>query len=171
MNNKLPSSELIIRPASFNDIQYIQNIVAKTWPATYKPILGKEQVDYMIGKFYSTPSLEEQMKNRHHFFLALNNYSPVGFASFSHTHAKTYKLHKLYVLPHIQKKGIGKRLLETVETVAKSIGGQVLQLNVNRHNKAKKYYEKNGFIVVKEEDIDIGNGYYINDYVMEKRLV
>jgi diamine N-acetyltransferase len=171
MNNHLPSSELIIRPASFNDIQYIQDIVAKTWPVTYTSILGKEQVDYMIGKFYSTPSLEEQMKNHHHFFLALNNYSPVGFASFSHAQAKTYKLQKLYVLPGLQKKGIGKMLLETVETVAKSMGGQILQLNVNRHNKAKKYYEKNGFMVVKEEDIDIGNGYYMNDYVMEKSLL
>jgi diamine N-acetyltransferase len=171
MNNHLPSSELIIRPASFNDIKYIQDIVTKTWPATYTSILGKDQVDYMIGKFYSTPSLEEQMKNLHHFFLALNDYSPVGFASFSHVEGKTYKLQKLYVLPDIQKKGIGKMLLETVETVAKSMGGQILQLNVNRHNKAKKYYEKNEFIVVKEEDIDIGNGYYMNDYVMEKRLL
>jgi diamine N-acetyltransferase len=171
MNNKLPASELIVRPASFNDIKYIQEVADKTWPAAYTPILGKKQVEYMLGKFYSTPSLEEQMKNHHYFFLALDNYAPVGFASFSHTGSKTCKLQKLYVLPDIQKKGIGKKLLETVEEVSKSMGAEILQLNVNRHNMAKSFYEKNGFKVLKKEDIDIGNGYFMNDYVMEKPLV
>ncbi len=171
MNKNLPSAELIIRPASFNDIKYIQQIAATTWQLTYTSILGKEQVDYMLGKFYSTPSLEDQMKNKHYFFLALQNYTPVGFASFSHQGEKTYKLEKLYVLPDVQKTGAGKKLLKTVETVAKSLGAEKLILNVNRKNKAKTFYEKNGFTVIGEGDIDIGNGYFMNDYIMSLTLV
>ncbi len=64
-----------------------------------------------------------------------------------------------------------KKLLETVETVAKSMGAENLILNVNRKNKAKTFYEKNGFAVVREEDIDIGKGYFMNDYIMEKTLL
>jgi len=41
---------------------------------------------------------------------------------------------------------------------------------VNRQNNAKNFYEKLGFVVIKEEDIDIGNGYFMNDYVMEMML-
>ncbi len=88
MNKKFPSSGLVIRPASFNDIKYIQQIAATTWQRTYTPILGTDQLDYMLGKFYSTPSLEDQIKNKHHFFLALQNYMPVGFAPFSHAGEK-----------------------------------------------------------------------------------
>jgi GNAT superfamily N-acetyltransferase len=171
MNKNFPSSGLVIRPASFNDIKHIQQIAAITWQLTYTPILGKEQVDYMLGKFYSTPSLEDQIKNKHHFFLALQNYTPVGFASFSHQGEKTYKLEKLYVLSEVQKTGAGKKLLETVETVAKSMGAEKLILNVNRKNKAITFYQKNGFTVIREEDIDIGNGYFMNDYIMSLTLV
>ncbi|MEI9808163.1 MAG: hypothetical protein WDO16_09960 [Bacteroidota bacterium] len=41
---------------------------------------------------------------------------------------------------------------------------------MNRSNNAKLFYEKIGFIVIREEDIDIGNGYLMNDYVMEKQV-
>jgi GNAT superfamily N-acetyltransferase len=170
MNNNIPSSELVIRPASFNDIKYVQQIADATWQQAYTPILSKDQIDYMLGKLYSTPSLEDQMKNNHYFFLALQNYTPVGFASFSHVGGKTYKLQKLYVLPNLQKTGAGKKLLETVETVAKSMGAEELILNVNRKNKAKTFYEKKGFKVIREEDIDIGNGYFMNDYIMSLTL-
>ncbi|MCW3109879.1 MAG: GCN5-related N-acetyltransferase [Segetibacter sp.] len=170
MNNHLPSSELVIRPASFNDIPFIRQIADKTWPTAYEALLGKEQVAYMLEMLYSHSALEDQMKKQHYFFLALKDYEPVGFASFSHIGSDIYKLHKLYVLPSQQKTGLGKTLLETVETISKSMGAKKLQLNVNRKNIARNFYERNGFTVIKEEDIDIGGGYFMNDYIMEKDL-
>jgi ribosomal protein S18 acetylase RimI-like enzyme len=170
MNKSLPSSQLVIRPASFTDIPFIRQIAIETWPSAYEALLGKEQVAYMLDWIYSPDALEKQMKEHHYFFLALKEYKPVGFASFSNVGKDIYKLQKLYVLPSQQKTGLGKKLLETVETVSKSMGGKILQLNVNRKNIAKAFYERNGFIVLKEEDIDIGSGYYMNDYVMEKDL-
>jgi GNAT superfamily N-acetyltransferase len=170
MNNHLPAAELIARPASFNDIETIQDIAAKTWPFAYEKLLGKKQVDYMLGLFYSKPALEEQMKNKHYFFLALKDFEPIGFASFSKVEASIYKLQKLYVVPDVQNTGAGKHLLNTVETVTKSMGAQRLQLNVNRKNPAKTFYEKQNFKILREEDINIGSGYFMNDYIMEKIL-
>ena len=46
-----------------------------------------------------------------------------------------------------------------------------LQLNVNRINKARFFYERLGFSVTREEDTDIGHDYFMNDFVMEKPLV
>lgn len=171
MNSHIPSSnDLVIRPASFNDIKYIQQVAAEIWPVAYKDILSKEQLDYMLELFYSAPALEQQLKDNHHFFLAVKDAQPVGFASFSHEGGDVYKLQKLYVLPGVQGTGAGKELLKTVETVAYSMGGKYLQLNVNRRNMAKDFYEKNGYRVIAEKDIDIGKGYWMIDFIMQKEL-
>ena len=69
-----------------------------------------------------------------------------------------------------QKTGAGKALLQRVEKESKNLGATKLQLNVNRHNIAKTFYERNGFAVIEEADIDIGYGYFMNDYIMEKDL-
>ena len=119
---------------------------------------------------YSTAALQEQMTTDHEFVIAYSGKEPVGFASISVVAPETFKLHKLYVLPSQQGKGMGKYIVESILTSMKSKGGRILQLNVNRHNQAKLFYEKIGFTVIREEDIDIGNGYYMNDFVMEKKL-
>jgi GNAT superfamily N-acetyltransferase len=170
MNNKLPSSGLLIRPATFTDIPFIRDIAYKTWPSAYEDLLGKQQVEYMLNRFYSVDSLEDQIKNQHYFFLALKNYVPIGFTSFSEVYHGVYKLQKLYVLPNEQKTGVGQELLGTIETIARSRGAAKLQLNVNRKNVAKSFYVRNGFTIIDKADIDIGNGYYMNDYIMEKQL-
>lgn len=170
MKKSLDSSELVIQAATFNDIRWIQDIVTQTWPVTYTSILSQKQVNYMVDKFYSTSSLAEQMNNGHHFLLASKEFNHIGFASFSHVNENIYKLEKLYVLPSQQKTGAGKALLQIVEKEAKSMGAARLQLNVNRKNSARGFYEKNGFDIIREEDIDIGNGYFMNDYIMQKDL-
>ena len=93
----------------------------------------------------------------------------VGFASVSEQEKGYFKLHKIYVLPATQGTGAGKYLLNEVEKYVQNAGGKKLSLNVNRFNKAKGFYEKMGFAVIREEDIPIGP-YWMNDYVLEKNL-
>ena len=171
MNSNFPSSILVIRPASFNDIPYIQEIVYETWPIAYGQILSNDQLQYMLDLFYRSSALQQQMHDNHHFYLALQDFKPIGFASFSQTENDVYKLQKLYVLPQVQKSGAGGQLLKTVEAAVKSKEGKSLLLNVNRNNTALSFYEKHGFKVIKEEDINIGHSYFMNDYVMEKKLL
>ncbi len=170
MENHMPSDGLVIRPASFNDIETIRLIAQQTWPNAYGQLLGAQQVVYMLSLLYSYEALEKQMQENHYFFLALKDYKPIGFASFSATEKNIFKLQKLYVLPQQQKTGAGLALIKTVEQIVKSMGGSTLILNVNRKNNAKQFYSKLGFTIKQEEDIDIGSGYFMNDYVMEKLL-
>lgn len=170
MNKDLKKTGLAIRIATFDDIPLIQNIVSLTWPEAYVKILGEQQVDYMLRKFYSTAALTGQMKDKHIFLIAFLNNQSIAFASFSAVDQRIYKLQKLYVLHSEQKSGAGKAMLQTVEEKVKSLGATKLQLNVNRQNIAKAFYEKNGFAVIEETDIDIGNGYFMNDYIMQKDL-
>jgi ribosomal protein S18 acetylase RimI-like enzyme len=160
------SPELQVRPVSLDDIPHIQSIAKTTWPITYGRILSAEQLRYMLDKLYSTQSLTQQIEHGHNFYMAIEKDNPIGFASFTHEYDVTYKLQKIYVLPTVQKTGAGKKLLQTVEDIVRRSNGEILLLNVNRFNPAKGFYEKHGFKIIKEEDIDIGSGYFMNDYVM-----
>jgi len=153
-------------------IPLIRQLTLQVWPQTYAPIVTQEQIHYMINLIYSTESLQKQIREGQQFIFAYNQGEPVAFASYSQNHEEphVYKLHKLYCLPNTQGKGIGKKLVEFIAQEVRSTGATELELNVNRHNPAKSFYEKLGFAVAREEDIDIGNGYFMNDYVMRKAI-
>ncbi len=162
--------QLVIRKATAADIPAIRHIAHATWPATYGPILSQEQIDYMLQWMYSEGTLLEQMQQGHQFYMAELNGKAHGFAGVSDEGNAVFKLHKLYVIPDTQKTGAGKALLQQVIHYTKTNGGTQLLLQVNRHNNAKGFYEKEGFIILKEADTDIGNGYFMNDYIMQLPL-
>ena len=158
-------NELIIRKATIEDLSTVMKLADVVWPLTYKDILSAEQVRYMMDLFYSEDSLKEQF-NKHTFLIAYLGDEPVGFASYSLSGAEIYKLQKLYVNTNIQGRGLGRALIDFIVKDVQSMGGVALELNVNRFNKARMFYEKIGFEVIREEDIDIGLGHWMNDYVM-----
>ncbi len=166
------SDVLVIRTAEAEDINAIGYLAYQIWPSAYKDILNFEQLHYMLQYFYSPESLREQMLKKHHVFLIAETEEeePIGFASFSKIQQGVFKLHKLYVLPGLQNMNVGRSLLECVLEECALEGGEKLQLNVNRNNKAISFYEKLGFAIVGEENVDIGNGHVQEDFVMEKNL-
>jgi len=165
----LPYSMAIIN-GGLQEIPQIQAIVAEAWPAAYREILSASQIQYMIDLFYSTDVLRENLQAGHSFLIYLDTAgTALGFAGFELNYHNTTqaKLHKLYVLPDTQGKGVGRQLLDAVRQKVQDAGQTHLLLNVNRDNKARFFYEKYGFTVARSEDSDIGNGYFMNDYVME----
>ncbi|MBC7828800.1 MAG: GNAT family N-acetyltransferase [Chitinophagaceae bacterium] len=164
-------NELEIRLADADDINTIGYLAQQIWPAAYKDILSPSQLEYMLNLIYSPEALKQQMNQQHQFLIAVLGEEPVGFASYSSAGDEgVYKLHKLYVAPQLHGKGLGKALLDFIIEEIISLGATTLRLNMNRDNKAKNFYQRSGFIIIKEEDIDIGNNYFMNDYVMEKKL-
>ncbi|HCY89579.1 MAG TPA: GNAT family N-acetyltransferase [Chitinophagaceae bacterium] len=161
-----------VREASVSDAGIIRQLAYDTWPSAYGNILSDEQISYMLKLFYSEPSLLHQMQAQLHRFLILyRDGQPVGFASFSPKAGGPhglFRLHKLYVLPSEQGKGGGKKLMDGLFQIIKASSATAIECNVNRFNPAKLFYERLGFRVEREEDIDIGNGYWMNDYVMRK---
>jgi GNAT superfamily N-acetyltransferase len=162
----------IIRNATPADVEIIRSIADKTWWHTYSPILEKEQIEYMLGEIYSVEKISAQLTNHTQSYLLLvEDGTPVAFAGYSprEEDPEIYKLHKLYCLPETQGKGYGKTLIDAVAAKTVEAGKHTLDLNVNRHNKAKSFYEKMGFEIAYEEDTAIGQ-YWMNDYVMRKKL-
>lgn len=163
---------ITLRKAKEQDIEVIRNIAAATWPSTYLELIGQEQIDYMLEKMYNKGELLNQFLGGHIFIIAEDNENQYGFAGYSiiDLEAKIYKLHKLYVLPSAHGKGVGKLLINEVFNQAKEAGASALQLNVNKQNKAKDFYLKGGFEIKEPVKIDIGGGYFMDDYVMEYRF-
>ena len=165
-----PTETMTIRKAFPADIPLIRDMAYKIWPSTYGSILSQQQIDYMLDLFYSEKALHEQMEQHIEFIIVYDGVHPVGFASFGLSEPRVYKLHKIYVLPSQQGRGTGRFIIDQLVNAMKTKDATSLQLNVNRQNNAKSFYEKLGFTVIKEEDIDIGKGYFMNDYVSEKKL-
>ncbi|RCH54529.1 GNAT family N-acetyltransferase [Mucilaginibacter hurinus] len=161
-----------IREATISDVETIRQLANEIWWDCYAPILEPEQITYMLAEIYSTAKLTEQIKNGTQIYLLLvAEAQPVAFAAFAvrEENKEIYKLHKLYCLPAMQGRGFGKALLNAVMQRVKAAGKSILELNVNKYNKAKAVYEKAGFNVIYEEDIPIGP-YFMNDFVMRKEL-
>lgn len=151
--------------------EVVRTIAEETWPIAYGEILSTAQLEYMFDMMYSTTSLLEQAaKKNSQFLLAKEGNDYLGFASYEidiHQTNKT-KIHKIYILPETQGKGIGKKLIDYIAVEAQKQKNIAIVLNVNKYNKALYFYLKLGFSNVKEEVIDIGHGYVMDDYVMEK---
>jgi GNAT superfamily N-acetyltransferase len=164
-------SPYTIRDASVKDIELIRSLCAEIWPATYAPILDKGQLDYMMEWMYSPASLQKQLQEGCHFLLLYNKDKPVGYASYQRLQEHHYKLHKLYILPTFQCNGAGRYFLSYIHEQVKAQQGQSIELQVNRQNKARYFYEALGYHIQEEVDIAVGNGYYMNDYIMVLQLI
>lgn len=167
--------ELNIREAGLVDIPAIRAIAEVAFRDTYREILSPGQMEYMMEWMYSEESLKKQMTEEGNRFFIIDD---VGYVSFrpdgmTEEGVDRFHLEKLYVLPTCQGAGIGRKLFDKVvmEVKALSGGNAALELNVNRYNKALQFYEHIGMYRAQCGDFPIGNGYYMNDYVMRIDLV
>ena len=164
---------ITVLPATATDFDTIRSIAYETWPIAYGEILSKSQLDYMLGAFYNDTALKESVSRKgHHFVLANEGNQTLGFASFewNYDHQKQTKIHKIYILPSAQGKGVGKVLIDYIAIEARKQGSLTLCLNVNRFNKAINFYEKMGFSIISEVNIELEYGYLMEDYVMERPI-
>lgn len=161
-------------PAGTDQVEIIHKLAHRTWPVSYKEMISPGQMKYMLNMMYSHESLEYQIeKQQHTFIIAYDDETPVGFAAYFPKYdisPAIYRLDKLYVLPDQQGKGIGKKLIDHIISIIKPQGAALLELTVNRNNKALSFYQKLGFKITKEIDQPIGEGFFMNDYVMQKDL-
>ncbi len=167
-------NQMMLRTANLTDRALIRSISERTWPSTYGHIISQEQIDFMLDWMYSDESLEKQMDSGCVFYIASikkenEQWDDVGFCSVGpeeNKGSKSHKLNKLYVLPAAQGTGTGKALLVKAIEFAKVAGSSSIFLQVNKHNDAYSFYLKQGFIKEAEFKFDIGNGFYMDDYVM-----
>ena len=159
---------LSIQKATATDIPLIRQLTFAIWPQTYSSVISKEQIDYMLEMMYNPAILQKQMEEDGcTLIIVYDDAEPVAFASYNETEPQLWKLNKIYILLSQQGKGTGKFIINYIVDEIKTKHAKALQLQVNRQNKAKGFYENLGFKIIKTADFDIGNGFFMNDYVME----
>ena len=149
-------------------IPVIEKLAQEIFPATYSTILSGEQIDYMMDWMYSKESLEKQLADGHVYHIAHLDDVPVGYSSVQMVDEGVWHLQKIYLKPDLQGKSVGKQMfLNAVDYIRQN--SQLpctVELNVNRNNKAVDFYKHLGMSILRQGDFHIGNGFYMNDYIM-----
>ncbi len=163
--------QISITPLEPSSIDELIALARRIWHAHYPGIITVEQIDYMLERGYTRQLIEDELKAGVHWLNISADGAMIGFAALGPYGDSTIKLHKLYLLPEYHGQGIGARALAEVEGMACASGAARLVLNVNKHNhKAIRSYQRAGWQVAEEVVNDIGNGYVMDDYVMEKNI-
>lgn len=168
-----------IRSATSDDIALIGNMAEVVFRETYRNILSPEQMEYMMEWMYSAHSLEKQMDNLgHKYFIASVEGRSAGYMSLNREKplpdgTELFHLQKIYVMPDFQKNGLGRLLIDKAIDYVKTLSSAPcrIELNVNRNNPAVGFYMNMGFRKVRQGDFYIGNGFYMNDYIMAVEIL
>ena len=147
-----------------NGIKEMSEMATAILREHYDPIIGKEQNDYMLDMFQSVEAVTEQLSHGYNYYFAKKDGANAGFLAFYPREGALY-LSKLYLYKDQRGKGFSRVMLEFLKEKAKELGLNRIELNVNRNNPSVQIYEKLGFTVAWEEKNDIGNGFYMDDYV------
>lgn len=164
------ASELSIAPLAEGDIAAVIDLAGVIWRRHYPGVISMEQIDYMLAQRYTPAVIRAQMQSGNAWWdKAVLDGRIIGFAQYE-LYEHSMKLDKLYVHQDHQRQGYGGRMLAHVEDAARRHGLSTVRLNVNKHNlNSIEAYRKNGYAVVETVVADIGRGFVMDDYVMEKK--
>lgn len=160
-----------VKPANTKlDFKIIEDLAKQIWHQHYPDIISLEQIEYMLAKFNSAKAIEGAVKKGTQFYYLTFNETPVGYTAIE-PQADFLFLSKLYVLKDFRGKGIGKAALNFIDEEVKKLELMAIRLKVNKYNTASiAAYEKLGFIKRKAMITDIGNGFIMDDFELEKRF-
>lgn len=155
--------------AQLTDLSFVADTV---WHECFKDLLSKEQINYMVSKFQSFKAMKEQIKNGYNYFFINADGINVGYigVNIDNTTGKLF-LSKLYILKSFRGKGYSRAVFDFIEGICEGMKLHTIWLTVNKYNeRAKLVYNKMGFTNIKSQVTDIGSGYVMDDYVMEKKI-
>lgn len=155
----------VMAPDNEQEIKEMSEMATEILRDYYDPIIGKAQNDYMLDMFQSVDAIRDQLNHGYrYFFVRDDDGKDLGFFAF-YPRGNALYLSKFYLYKDQRGKGYARPILEFLKAQAKELDRNRIELNVNRNNDTRFIYEKLGFTVAREEKNDIGNGFYMDDYV------
>jgi diamine N-acetyltransferase len=155
------------------DFPAVAALAREIWIAHYTKIISREQIDYMLDGRFTDANLARYLDAPDRWMHVLRvGGATVGYLSYALTATpRELKLEQLYLLPALHGRGLGRLMMDHVERRARELGCDTLMLTVNKKNTtASRVYFASGFTVRAEAVFDIGHGYVMDDYVLEKKL-
>ncbi|OUM95566.1 MAG: GNAT family acetyltransferase [Thermobacillus sp. ZCTH02-B1] len=153
------------------EIGAVARLASEIWREHYINIITAEQIEYMLDKFQSVPAISDQIKRQgYEYYLMLVNGNHAGYLAVRPEPSKLF-LSKFYLLKAYRGQGYGGRAIRFLEELCRERGLKAIWLTVNRHNASSiAVYEHSGFRTVRTQVADIGGGFVMDDYVMEKEV-
>jgi ribosomal protein S18 acetylase RimI-like enzyme len=168
--------EIEIQDATPDDAEAIRDLAVRIWNTCYPGIISQEQIDYMLAWMYAPDQIRREIREKSIVYLKIaSNGRMRGFAAFGPGKGDQGEserfLHKLYVDPAVQRRGLGSAAITEIEKRSAEAGAEWIRLRVNRNNRpAIATYEKAGFAILESVCGDIGGGFVMDDFVMGKRI-
>jgi diamine N-acetyltransferase len=166
-------TDIRLEPLTEADFSAVAALADVIWRGHYSSMISMAQIDYMLGGRYAPERLHAYVGSDVRWMWVLRvDAAPVGYCSCSLDESvDAMKLEQLYLLAEHKGRGLGGQMLRHVETHTRRQGRARLYLTVNKGNAVPiAIYRKSGFAIREEAVFDIGGGYVMDDYVMEKRL-
>ena len=162
---------MFIEVLTEEQIEIVESLAEEIWTEHYIPIIGKEQVDYMLDRFQSKQSISDQIRSGFLYFLVKEDKQFIGYIGVQQKGDELF-LSKIYIKSSERGQGLGKKALHFIERLAKEKGLRKIALTVNKNNRvAIKAYERLGFKNLGSVIQEIGGGFIMDDYKMEKTLL
>lgn len=162
--------EISIKSLQKDNISQLVELAKPIWEEHYIPIIGKQQVTYMLDKFQSEQAVNEQLIQGYEYYLVSLEGQLMGYFSIQLREDQSLFISKFYLSKKARGRKIGTAMLDFINTAAKDKNCKTLALTVNKYNPAYQVYLKLGFSNVGSVEADIGEGYIMDDYLMEKEL-
>lgn len=155
---------------NINEIPIVQQLAREIWDEHYIKIISQEQIDYMLELFYSDERIRSEIEEGISWEILMDKENPVGYLVCKIEEEKLF-ISKIYLKAETRGKGFGKLLLNRAIELAKHNQKESIYLNVNKENKGSiGFYERNGFEKIDEGVFDIGNGYVMDDFILELKF-
>lgn len=159
------------RIATDDDLRTVERLSAEIWIDHYTPLIGRAQVDYMLSKFLSLDALKSQIAEGYEFYLLEESRQAVGYLAYQFRNGRELFLSKYYVEKSRRRKGYGRRAMDLLTETARRHGARTIALTVNKGNHlALSVYERLGFRNAGGLVTDIGGGFVMDDYRLEKNV-
>ena len=156
------------RVITLEQINVVINLANTIWTEHYTPIIGKDQVAYMLRTYHSVHSISKEVNDKDTFYyLMLRDSSPVGYVGIKIDERSLF-LSKIYILSQERGYGLGRQAVEFIKDFASTKQLEKITLTVNKNNlDTIASYKKMGFKITGNLCSDIGEGYVMDDYAME----
>ncbi len=145
----------------------VSELAYTIWNEHYDGIISKEQIDYMLSTYHSYEAIQKEIEEGYRFIIISDNGKKAGYLSY-HDEGDALYISKAYLLKESRGKGLGRKMIDIASDYAKKHNIRRMYLRVNRNNPTVEIYKKLGFNIVSSDIADIGNGFVMDDYIMEK---
>lgn len=162
----------VVRP---EQVAAVAALAREIWYEYYVPLIGRAQVDYMVARFQNAQAMQAQIDQGYEYFLVQRQdesgkWSDIGYCAIEQQPGSALFLSKFYLHHAVRGSGTGRRCMEFIEGLARRRGLSSLWLTVNKGNPAVQAYQRLGFRIAADLVMDIGGGFVMDDYRMEKAL-